>query len=273
MVIFKDFSLPLHSFLDNILRKKYDKMRYFIYLSYNGKNYCGWQAQHNGKSIQGELQKALSTILKFDINVVGAGRTDAGVHAKLMAAHFDYDDNIDFKIFIRHLNGFLPKDIAIHKILRVKDDAHARFDAVKRTYEYHINQTKNPFYNGLAYNFYRDLDFEKMNLAAEYLLGYQDFTSFSKLHTEVKTNYCTVFRAEWQQRGDIWVFTIQANRFLRNMVRAVVGTLLLVGENKISTGVFRQIIEQKERSKAGASVAAEGLYLVDVEYNSEIFEL
>jgi tRNA pseudouridine38-40 synthase len=154
----------------------------------------------------------------------------------------------------------------------VKNDTHSRFDAVKRTYEYHLSQTKNPFWNGFACQFYRPLNFEKMNLAAKYLFDYQDFTSFSKLHTDVKTNNCTVFRAEWQKSGEIWIFTIQANRFLRNMVRAIVGTLLLVGEDKISAENFRKIIEQKNRCKAGGSAPAEGLYLVDIEYNKDIFK-
>ena len=243
-------------------------MRYFIYLSYNGKNYCGWQSQNNAKSVQNELQTAFSTVLRTDIQIVGAGRTDTGVHAKMMAAHFDFNGEIaDTQLFVKHLNGFLPKDIAISKIVRVKDDAHARFDAVKRTYEYHLILEKNPFLEGLACKYFRVLDFEKMNLAAKYLFDYQDFTSFSKLHTDVKTNNCTIFLAEWQPRGDVWVFTVQANRFLRNMVRAIVGTLLLVGENKISIDDFRKIIEQKNRCKAGSSVPAEGLYLVDIEYD------
>ena len=242
-------------------------MRYFIYLSYNGKNYCGWQSQNNAKSVQSELQTALGTVLRTDIQIVGAGRTDTGVHAKMMVAHFDFDGEItDTQSLTKHINGFLPKDIAIYKIVSVKNDAHARFDEVKRTYEYHLIQEKNPFLEGLACKFFRTLDFEKMNLAAKYLFDYQDFTSFSKLHTDVKTNNCTVFRAEWQQRGDVWVFTVQANRFLRNMVRAIVGTLLLVGENKISVDDFKEIIEQKNRCKAGSSAPAEGLYLVDIEY-------
>ena len=243
-------------------------MRYFIYLSYNGKNYCGWQAQNNANSVQSELQTALSVVLKDDIQIVGAGRTDTGVHAKLMVAHFDFESEIvDFETLTKKLNGILPKDIAIQKIVRVKNDAHARFDAVKRTYEYHLTQKKNPFLEGLACKFFRSLDFEKMNLAAKYLFDYEDFTSFSKLHTDVKTNNCTIFRAEWQKRGEVWVFTIQANRFLRNMVRAIVGTLLLVGENKISVDDFKKIIEEKNRNKAGSSATAEGLYLVNIEYS------
>ena len=245
-------------------------MRYFIYLSYNGKNYCGWQEQNNAKSVQNELQTALSVVLRSEIQIVGAGRTDAGVHAKLMVAHFDFESEIvEIETLVKKLNGILPKDIAIKKIICVKDDAHARFDAVKRTYEYHLTQEKNPFLDGLVCKFYRHLDFEKMNLAAKYLFDYQDFTSFSKLHTDVKNNNCTIFQAEWKKRGEVWIFTIQANRFLRNMVRAIVGTLLLVGENKISVDDFKKIIEEKNRNKAGSSAPAEGLYLVDIEYNLE----
>ena len=247
------------------------KVRYFIYLSYNGKNYCGWQSQNNANSVQNELQTALSVVLKSDIQIVGAGRTDTGVHSKLMVAHFDFEGKIaDLQTLTKKLNGVLPKDIAIQKIVQVKNDAHARFDAVKRTYEYHLTQEKNPFLEGLACKYFRPLDFEKMNLAAKYLFDYEDFTSFSKLHTDVKTNNCTIFKAEWQQRGEVWVFTIQANRFLRNMVRAIVGTLLLVGENKISVDDFKKIIEKKNRNKAGASANAEGLYLVDIEYNEQL---
>jgi tRNA pseudouridine38-40 synthase len=241
-------------------------MRYFIELSYNGKNYYGWQAQKNQTSVQGDLEHHISVILRSNIQVVGAGRTDAGVHSKFMTAHFDFIDEIDTQKLVNQLNAFLPKDIAIYRIFKVADTTHARFDAVKRTYEYHIFQKKNPFLNGWALYFPHRLNFEKMNEAASILLKYKDFTSFSKLHTDTKTNYCTIFEAFWQQRGEIWVFTVTANRFLRNMVRAIVGTLLLVGTEKISVGDFRDIIEQKNRGKAGNSVAPEGLYLTDIEY-------
>jgi tRNA pseudouridine38-40 synthase len=242
-------------------------LRYKITLSYSGKNYSGWQVQPNDKTVQSVLEYVLSTVLRADIQVVGAGRTDAGVHAKKMTAHFDSPVEIaDLAQFKHHLNSFLPHDIAIQDVSAAKDDFHARFDAAKRTYEYHLTQQKNPFLNDFVCYFPQKLDFEKMNIAAKILLDYQDFTSFCKLHTDAKTNDCTIFRADWQLRGEVWVFTISANRFLRNMVRAIVGTLLLVGENKISTDDFRQIIEAKDRAKAGSSAPAEGLFLVDVEY-------
>ncbi|MDR1543905.1 MAG: tRNA pseudouridine(38-40) synthase TruA [Prevotellaceae bacterium] len=242
-------------------------MRYFINLSYNGKNYSGWQSQPNKITVQSVLENVLSTVLRTDIQAVGAGRTDAGVHSKMMFAHFDFAAEIaDFEQLKRHLNSFLPRDIAIKEIFKVADEAHARFDAVKRTYEYWLVQEKNPFLTDFACYFSQKLDFEKMNIAAKILFDYQDFTSFSKLHTDVKTNDCAIFRADWEKRGNAWVFTISANRFLRNMVRAIVGTLLLVGENKISLENFRQIIEAKDRCKAGISVPACGLYLTKIEY-------
>ncbi|MDR3327700.1 MAG: tRNA pseudouridine(38-40) synthase TruA [Prevotellaceae bacterium] len=246
-------------------------MRYFVELSYSGKNYSGWQAQKNAKSVQGVLENALSTVLRTEIQVVGAGRTDTGVHAKFMTAHFDFAEKFDNQRLVNQLNGFLPKDIAVDKVIKVKNDAHARFDAVRRTYKYFLCQNKNPFLEGFALFFSQKLDFEKMNRAANILLDYQDFTSFSKLHSDVKTNNCTVFQAKWEHSGEVWVFTIQANRFLRNMVRAIVGTLLMIGTGKVSIEQFRQIIEAKDRGKAGSSAPAHGLYLVDILYNNNIF--
>lgn len=246
--------------------------RYFIYLSYNGANYHGWQIQPNGISVQERLMKALSTVLRYDVEVIGAGRTDAGVHARLMVAHVDLQSALpDPAAFAFKLNGILPNDIAIHKIVPVKQEAHARFDATSRTYEYWLVTKKNPFLCDWAAKIYADLDFEAMNEAAKYLFNYIDFTSFSKLHTDVKTNNCKIMRAEWQQRGEMWVFTIQADRFLRNMVRAIVGTLLQVGRNRMSLEEFKTVIEAKDRGKAGTSAPAEGLYLVDVAYPKEIF--
>lgn len=246
--------------------------RYFIYLSYNGKAYHGWQIQPNGNSVQEELMKALSTIMRYDISVLGAGRTDAGVHAKLMVAHIDLKLPLEnTAAFAYKLNGILPHDIAIQKIVAVKTDAHARFDAVSRVYEYCLITEKNPFLKDWAAKIYADLDFDAMNKAAQNLLNYTDFTSFSKLHTDVKTNNCKIMRAEWQQRDELWVFTIQADRFLRNMVRAIVGTLLQVGRGQMTEADFIQIIEAKDRCKAGTSAPAEGLYLVDVVYPKETF--
>ena len=246
--------------------------RYFINLTYNGTNYCGWQVQPNGVTVQQRLQEALSTILRQPIEVVGAGRTDAGVHATGMVAHFDVVQPINDHVkLLRNLNSFLPQDIAIHHLTPVQPDAHARFDATARTYEYWVVQHKSPFQTQTACRMTQPLDFELMNQAAQLLFNYTDFTSFSKLHTDVKTNLCTIMRAEWQQRNDIWVFTIQANRFLRNMVRAIVGTLFEVGLHHITLEEFCQIIEAKDRGRAGHSVPAHALYLTKVDYPEEIY--
>ncbi len=241
--------------------------RYFIHLSYKGTNYHGWQIQPNGNSVQEELTKGLETLLQQKINVTGAGRTDAGVHAKRMTAHFDAEKPIpDTKIFAGKLNSLLPYDIAIWGLEEVLPDAHARFDAKSRTYHYYIATRKNPFSKEFAALITFPLDFEVMNKAAETLFDYTDFTSFSKLHTDVKTNNCQIKQAFWKQEGDCWVFTIQADRFLRNMVRAIVGTLIEVGRKKIPVEDFRRIIEKKDRCAAGTSAPAQGLFLVDVEY-------
>lgn len=246
--------------------------RYFIYLSYNGKNYCGWQIQPNGISIQQRLEETLSTLLRKETEVVGAGRTDAGVHARLMVAHFDSPSPIaDTNFLGEKMNRFLPKDIAVHKIVKVKPDAHARFDALSRTYNYILTQKKNPFNFEFAYFYPSKLNFEQMNEACLALFNYTDFTSFSKLHTDVKTNNCTIYKAEWKQSDDCWIFTIKANRFLRNMVRAIVGTLLDVGRGKLTIDEFCRIIEAKNRCKAGSSVPGHALYLTDIEYPDELF--
>jgi tRNA pseudouridine38-40 synthase len=250
------------------------KKRYFIYLSYNGTAYHGWQVQPNGISVQEVLAKALSIVLRSEIEVVGAGRTDAGVHAKLMVAHFDFENDLpaDFDLASK-LNSLLPKDIAIFKIVEVIPDAHARFDAVARRYEYHIITSKNVFKNLLATRLSENLDFEAMNKSALLLKDYSDFTSFSKLHTDAHTNYCSISHAEWSQSGDEWIFSIQADRFLRNMVRAIVGTLLEVGRNKMTLKEFEEVILAQNRCKAGTSVPAYGLYLVDIQYPENIFIL
>lgn len=241
--------------------------RYFLYFSYNGTRYCGWQIQPNGLAVQEVINHSLSTILREKINVVGAGRTDAGVHAKCMVAHFDLEKIIeDFAKLLTDLNHFLPHDIAVHKIEPVEASMHARFSAIARRYEYHVVTQKSPFLEHLACQISYPLDFEKMNEAAAKLFDYEDFTSFSKLHTDVKTNLCKIYYARWEKRGDEWVFTIEANRFLRNMVRAIVGTLFDVGRGKLSVNDFCAIVEAKNRCSAGASVQACGLYLVDVKY-------
>lgn len=249
-------------------------MRYFIDISYNGKNYHGWQVQPNAISVQEKLNECLSTILGSKVDVVGAGRTDAGVHAKLMVAHFDIDAlNYDLFVLANKMNAFLPNDIAIYRIYKVKDEAHARFDALSRTYEYFLGQKKNPFEIDSAYRLYGDLDFAEMNKAAKVLFEYTDFECFSKSKTDVQTYICKIMRAEWQQKDDLWVFTIKADRFLRNMVRAIVGTLIEVGQGKLDIDGFKKIIESKSRSNAGVSVPAQGLYLVDIEYDKAIIDV
>jgi len=245
--------------------------RYFIYLSYNGTAYHGWQMQPNGISVQEVLVKALSIVLRTDIEIIGAGRTDTGVHARLMVAHFDFDGEIITQHLTAKLNSMLPNDIAIYNIREVKNDAHARFDAVSRRYEYHIVTSKSVFRNGLAARFAENLDVDKMNEAAATLFEFTDFTSFSKLHTDVKTNNCTIKYAQWKKHEDELIFTIEADRFLRNMVRAIVGTLLDVGRGKMTTNEFRSIIQAKNRCKAGVSVPACGLFLVDIQYPDFIF--
>lgn len=247
-------------------------MRYFIYFAYNGTNYNGWQIQPNGIAVQEVFTNALQTFLRESVDVIAAGRTDSGVHAKQMVAHFDTTrDDLQSDEVVRRLNSILPRDIAVDKIIKVQPDAHARFDAISRTYEYHVYQGKNVFKENLAVRLFNPLDFDLMNIAASKLLDYTDFTSFSKLHTDVKTNNCIVKYAKWEQRNDEWVFTIEADRFLRNMVRSIVGTLFDVGAQKISVDDFCEIIEAKDRCKAGVSVPAHGLYLVKVEYPAEIF--
>ena len=247
--------------------------RYFIYLAYDGTNYCGWQIQPNGVSVQGMLTKALATFLRDEeIKVVGAGRTDAGVHARSMIAHFDFPTQLDGPTVTDKLNRLLPPDIGVYKVVPVTPEAHARFDATYRTYKYYITTRKNPFDRAYAWRIFQPLDFEKMNEAAATLFDYIDFTSFSKLHTDVKTNNCKIMHARWEQvEEDKWVFTIPADRFLRNMVRAVVGTLVEVGRGKMNIEQFRQVIEKKDRCSAGSSVPGHALFLVDVGYPESLF--
>ena len=251
--------------------------RYFIYLSYKGTRYCGWQHQPNGVSIQQCIEEALSKVLRQTITVTGAGRTDAGVHARMMVAHFDVLQEgmttlADGNILTCKLNNMLPKDIAVDKIVPVTCDAHARFDAVSRTYVYMLTDKKNPFHYETVYRMsLRAVSFEKMNDACALLIEYSDFTSFCKLHSDTKTPYCRIFEAGWTKSGEVWVFTIKADRFLRNMVRAIVGTLLDVGRGKLTINDLRDIIEAKDRCRAGMSVAPEGLALADIEYPEQIF--
>lgn len=241
-------------------------MRYFIEFAYNGKNYCGWQYQPHSPSVQETLNKALSVLLRKEIDVVGAGRTDTGVHARQMFAHFDYEGIIDNPELTKRLNSFLPKDIVVYRFIPLHNDAHARFDATSRTYEYHIHTFKDAFDSeGSWYNFHL-LDVDKMNEASKILFEYIDFKCFSKTHTDVKTFNCKITEAHWQQTGTHLTFTITADRFLRNMVRAIVGTLVNVGLGKMNLLDFRQVIDSRDRSAAGFSVPAHGLYLTKVKY-------
>ena len=247
-------------------------MRYFVTLSYDGAAYHGWQIQPNANSVQETLQNAFSTILRQDIEIVGAGRTDTGVNASKMIAHFDVCAPIDAIRLVKQLNRLLPQDIAIQHICPVVLDAHARFSALSRTYHYHILLSKSPFLRHYAYRYPLPIDFQLMNEAAQRLFNYTDFTSFSKLHTDTKTNNCKIRRAEWiQDDVNNWTFVIQADRFLRNMVRAIVGTLLDVGRGKLTIPQFCQVIESQNRCAAGSSVPPHALFLSDITYPDNIF--
>lgn len=240
--------------------------RYFITFSYDGTAYHGWQIQPHSISVQEQLQKALSTLLRQSIEVVGAGRTDTGVHARKMVAHFDFGE-LDCSQLVYKLNKMLPKDIAVYKVEQVSKDMHARFSAKSRTYHYFLHLSKDPFLRAYSWQMYGDLDFDLMNKAALVLMEYRDFTSFSKVNTDTKTNDCTITEAHWDRVGDNqWRFTISANRFLRNMVRAIVGTLVEVGRGKLTIEQLRQVIEAKDRCRAGDSVPGNALFLVEVLY-------
>lgn len=242
-------------------------VRYFIRLSYNGKAYHGWQIQKNAISVQEILNQKLSIILREEINVVGAGRTDAGVHAEYYIAHFDLSFPInDINLIVNGLNKMLPADIAVHAIFKVNDQMNARFSALSRTYEYRISRDKNPFLAEFAWHYKVPLNIDLMNRAACVLYEYSDFTSFSKLGTQVATNNCKIYQAEWFELNKVLIFRIKADRFLRNMVRAIVGTLIGIGLEKITIDEFRYIIKEKDRNLAGFSVPAHGLFLVDIEY-------
>ncbi|MBP6180370.1 tRNA pseudouridine(38-40) synthase TruA [Flavobacterium sp.] len=252
-------------------------MRYFIKLAYNGTHYHGWQYQPNAASVQETMNKAFSVLLNTEINLMGAGRTDTGVHAKEMFAHFDFEKPFDIPNLVHKLNSYLPKDIVIYTIIAVHDEAHTRFDATKRTYEYHINTFKDVFSQEQSWYFHQKLDVDLMNEAAKLLFNFTDFQCFSKVNTDVNTFDCTIFEAYWtrgkaeqgadkQENGNL-IFTISANRFLRNMVRAIVGTLVNIGLHKITLDDFIAIVESKNRDKAGFSVPAHGLYLTKIEYD------
>lgn len=241
--------------------------RFFVYFGYDGTAYHGWQIQPNGNSVQAELQRCLSTLLREEITVTGAGRTDAGVHARKMTAHFDTEQTIDCKQLAYKLNRILPNDIAVTEVKEVASDLHARFSAIARTYHYYIHTQKDPFLRNSSCELHYALDFDKMNEAAAKLLTYTDFGAFCKSHADVKTTLCHVSAARWVQQSPYsWYFEITANRFLRNMVRAVVGTLIDVGRGRLSIDDFCRIIEGKKRTDAGESMPAHALFLEDVSY-------
>lgn len=242
--------------------------RYFIEMAYNGTPFHGWQVQPNAVSVQAVVDDALSKLLRIPVHVVGAGRTDTGVHASYFVAHFDISIEIDNPAhFLYKVNRILPRDVVVYSIQEVDQELHSRFSAISRTYHYNLVLLKNPFKQETAYLPVYNLDFDLMNQAAQLLFDYTDFTSFSKLHTDVKTNNCTVMLAHWHQIGDHeWQFVIRADRFLRNMVRAIVGTLLDVGRGKITLEDFKKVIEEKNRGGAGSSAPAHALFLVDIAY-------
>lgn len=245
--------------------------RYVIELAYNGTNFSGWQIQPNAPSIQQEIEHKIARLLgNQSVLVVGCGRTDTGVHAHYFVAHVDLPEKVGEKEFVYKLNKMLPVHIVIYSFKLINNDFHARFSAEKRTYRYFIHQHKNPFLPNSVF-VGEGLDFDKMNEAAVYLLGKQDFTSLSKLHTDVKTNICTVFSAEWKQNADQWYFEIAADRFLRNMVRATVGTLLDIGKGKLEPSAILTILAAKDRGAASLSVPANGLFLWKIDYPTQLF--
>ncbi|HTJ50400.1 MAG TPA: tRNA pseudouridine(38-40) synthase TruA [Cyclobacteriaceae bacterium] len=246
-------------------------MRYFFEIVYQGKNYNGWQSQPNANGIQTVVEKALSKLLQVETKVVCSGRTDTGVHCEQQYFHADIEKEFDFDQMVLKLNIYLPKDIAIKSIRRVKDDASARYDAIERSYRYQITKLKNPFLEELAWHYFKEVDIQTMNKAAALLVGEHDFECFSKVKTDVNHFLCTIKKAEWREEGQMMFFTITANRFLRGMVRSIVGTLLDVGTGKTSMKEFQAIIHSKDRKRAGVNVPPQGLYLTKVKYPPGIF--
>lgn len=246
-------------------------MRFFFEITYNGTNYHGWQNQANAVGVQEIVEGALSKIFRSKIEIVGSGRTDAGVHCAQQFFHADIEKEFDESSWLIKLNSLLPKDIAIRSIKPVKENAHARYDAFERTYEYKITCVKDPLLIGLAYYYFKSVDIQTMNHAAALLVGEKDFECFSKVKTDVNHFVCTIKSAHWNQKNDLLVFSITANRFLRGMVRAIVGTLLDVGAGKIAVAEFENILKGKDRKKAGMNVSPEGLYLTSVKYPKNIF--
>lgn len=245
--------------------------RYFFEISYNGTHYAGWQSQPNATGVQEVVENALSKLLRHKIEIVGSGRTDAGVHCEQQFFHIDVERELDIASFLGRLNAFLPKDIAIQAIRKVKEDAHARYGAIERSYEYRVTLKKNPFLEGQALHYFKSVDIQTMNRAAALLVGRQDFESFSKVKTDVNNFLCDLKRAEWKQKDDLLIFHITANRFLRGMVRAIVGTLLDVGSEKLSVEEFERILKAKDRKKAGMNAAPHGLFLTKVKYPASLF--
>jgi len=246
-------------------------MRYFLYLSYNGTSYHGWQIQENAITVQQVLNESLSTLLRREVSTMGSGRTDAGVHASMQVAHFDLDNAIDTTELIRRLNGILPRNIAAHRLAVVDPEASTRFDAVSRQYHYKIHTHKSPFLENLSYGFYRELNLGLMNEASQELLKWKDFECFSRVKTEVNNFYCDIYEANWFRQNDDLLFSVRANRFLRGMVRAIVGTMLEIGQERMSLESFQQVLESRDRKKAGRAVPPQGLYLNDIVYPKEIF--
>lgn len=248
-----------------------NQRRYFLELAYKGTKYHGWQIQANANSIQDEINQALSMVLRGPIETMGSGRTDTGVHARQQYLHFSGPENLDVKDLLKRLNGILPKDIAAYDLREVRPDAHARFDATSRSYEYHISLQKNPFEEELSWLYFNSLDMGVMNEASTLLLNFSDFESFSRVKTQVNSFKCNIKHAYWEKKEQRLIFHISANRFLRGMVRTIVGTLVLVGENKLDLKGFQAILESKNRRNAGSSAPACGLYLCHVAYPASIF--
>jgi tRNA pseudouridine38-40 synthase len=264
-LVIKSFSPQRSAVFDPI------EMRYFFEISYNGSAYAGWQTQRNAVGVQAVVEEALATLLREPVKIVGSGRTDTGVHCEQQFFHTDISVPFEPGGLIGKLNSFLPGAISIQRILKVKEEAHARYDATERTYEYRITTRKNPFMEGLALHYHKPLNLQTMNRAASLLVGVHDFTSFSKVKTDVNHFLCDVRSATWKQDGSTIIFTIKANRFLRGMVRALVGTLLDVGTGKLTMEEFKKIVSAKDRRKAGMNVDPQGLFLVNVKYHGSIF--
>lgn len=246
-------------------------MRYFFEIAYHGKNYAGWQNQANAITIQSVIENALSQIFRKETKIIASGRTDTGVHCEQQFFHCDLDKPFEYENMIIKLNSFLPRDIVVKSIRKVRPEANARFDAVERTYDYRITRKKNPFLEGLAWHYFRPLDVQTMNKAAALLTGEHDFECFSKVHTDVNHFLCDIKKANWKENGEMLEFTITANRFLRGMVRSIVGTLIDVGSGKTSMKEFQLIIQSRDRKKAGPNVPPQGLYLTKIKYPAGIF--